>query len=76
VVENARSTDAFSYGPLGGFVDVDVGMVYRINPVFTLSAQVTNLFNAEVREFTALPFIGWLYSAELKINLPAIGSGE
>jgi outer membrane receptor for ferrienterochelin and colicins len=73
IVENARSADTFNYGPLGGFVNVDVGVGYHFNETFTLSGQVTNLFDAEVREFTASPFIGRLYSVELKIDLPAIG---
>ncbi|RED94949.1 TonB-dependent receptor [Marinoscillum furvescens] len=74
VVENARSTDAWNYGPLGGFVNVDFGLGYRVNNVFTVSGQVTNLFNAEYREFTAAPFTGRLFSIELKANLPAIGN--
>ncbi len=69
VVENARSTDTWNYGPLGGFVNVDLGLGYHINDHFTVSGQVTNLFDAEFREFTASPFIGRLYSLELKVNL-------
>ena len=72
VVEDARSADTWNYGPLGGFVNVDLGMGYHFNDTFTLSGQVTNLFDAEFREFTASPFIGRLYSVELKIDLPAI----
>lgn len=74
VVENARSTDAWNYGPLGGFVNVDFGLGYRVNNVFTVSGQVTNLFNAKYREFTAAPFTGRLFSIELKAKLPAIGN--
>ncbi|MTI38403.1 TonB-dependent receptor [Fulvivirga lutimaris] len=69
VVENSRSTDTYNYGPLGGFVNVDLGLGYHINDTFTMSGQITNLFDAEFREFTASPFIGRLYSVELKINL-------
>lgn len=72
VVEDARSTDTWNYGPLGGFVNVDLGVGYHFNDTFTLSGQVTNLFDAEFREFTASPFIGRLYSVELRIDLPAI----
>ncbi len=68
VVSDARGTDSWNYGPLGGFVNVDLGFGYRFNDTITLSGQVTNLFDAEVREFTASPFIGRLYSAELKFN--------
>lgn len=70
IVENARSTDSFNYGPLGGFVNVDLGLGYRVNDRLTASAAVTNLFDAEYREFTASPFIGRLYSIELRLHLP------
>lgn len=73
IVENARSTDAFNYGPLGGFVTMDVGVGYRINNVFTLSAAASNLFNQELREFTASAPTRGLYTLELRVNLPAIG---
>ncbi len=71
VVEDARSTDAWNYGPLGGFVNVDIGLGYKITGVFTLSGQVTNLFDAKFREFTAAPFTGRLFSVELKAKIPA-----
>ncbi|MBT34155.1 MAG: TonB-dependent receptor [Thalassobius sp.] len=74
VVENSRSHDAFNYGPLGGFVNVDLGLGYHINSNFTVSGQVSNLFDSKIREFTASPFIGRLYSVELKVKLPGIGS--
>lgn len=70
IVEDARSGNAWNYGPLGGFVTFDLSMGYRINSTFTLSGQVTNVFNTEMREFTASPPTGRLISAELKINLP------
>lgn len=70
IVENARSTDSWNYGPLGGFVNVDLGLGYRVTDNFITSVAVTNLFDSEVREFTASPFIGRLYSVEFKMNLP------
>ncbi len=73
IVEDARSTDTWNYGPLGGFVNVDVSLGYHINDKLTVSGQVTNVFDAEIREFTASPFIGRLFNIELKLNLPAIG---
>jgi outer membrane receptor for ferrienterochelin and colicins len=73
VVENARVGRSFNYGPLGGFFNLDLSAGYRISDVFTASAQVTNLLNADVREFVASPFIARLVSIELKVNLPAIG---
>jgi iron complex outermembrane receptor protein len=72
--ENARFGRTFNYGPLGGFVNVDVSAGYRFGKVVTLSGQVSNLFNARVYEFVGSPIIGRLYSLELKVNIPAIGS--
>ncbi len=76
IVEDARSTDSWNYGPLGGFVNVDVSLGYRINDKFTVAGQITNLFDAEFREFTASPFIGRLFNFEFKMNLPPIGSNK
>jgi len=70
IVENARSTDSFNYGPLGGFVNVDLGLGYKVTDKLTASAAVTNLFDSEYREFTASPFIGRLYSLELRYHIP------
>lgn len=81
-VEDSRVLNAagvpttYNYGPLGGFVNVDLSVGYRFNDYFTLSGQVSNVFDSEVREFVASPVIGRLYSVEAKINLPAIGSKE
>lgn len=72
IVENARSADTFNYGPLGGFFTMDLSLGYRINEVFTLSAAASNLFNQELREFTASAPTRGLYTMELRINLPAI----
>lgn len=72
IVENARSADTFNYGPLGGFFTMDLSMGYRINEMFTLSAAASNLFNQELREFTASAPTKGLYTMELRINLPAI----
>ncbi|WP_425390005.1 TonB-dependent receptor [Ekhidna sp.] len=70
IVEDSRGTDSYNYGPLAGFVNVDLGFGYRITDTFTTSIAVTNLFDSEYREFTASPFIGRLYSIELKLDLP------
>ena len=72
IVENARSADSFNYGPLGGFFTVDLSLGYRINEIFTVSAAAANLFNQELREFTASAPTRGLYTMELRINLPAI----
>ena len=73
IVEDARSADTYNYGPLGGFVTVDLNLGYRINDIFTLSAAASNLFNQELREFTASAPTRGLYTMELKVNLPGIG---
>ncbi len=73
VVENARVGRSFNYGPLGGFFNLDVAVGYRFNDTFTLSGQVVNILDQEVREFVASPAIKPLYSVELKVNLPAFG---
>ncbi|GAB5554817.1 MAG: hypothetical protein Sapg2KO_44080 [Saprospiraceae bacterium] len=72
IVENARSADAFNYGPLGGFVTFDLSMGYHINDIFTISGTASNLFDTEQREFTAAPPTGRLIAFELKVNLPEI----
>ncbi|MBC6989013.1 TonB-dependent receptor [Hymenobacter sp. BT491] len=72
IKENARYGRTWNYGPLGGFTNVDVSAGYHVNSYLTASAQVVNLFDSKVREFVASPFIGRLYSVELKVNLPAI----
>jgi iron complex outermembrane receptor protein len=73
IVEDARSADTYNYGPLGGFVTVDLSLGYRINEIFTVSAAASNLFNQELREFTAAAPTKGLYTLELRVNLPAIG---
>jgi iron complex outermembrane receptor protein len=72
IVENARSANSFNYGPLGGFVTFDVSLGYKFSPMLRLGAQVTNLFDTEMREFTAAPPTGRLYSLELRVDLPAL----
>ena len=74
VRENARFGRTWNYGPLGGFTTVDVSAGYRLSSYLTASAQVVNVFDTKMREFVASPFIGRLYSAELKVMIPAIGS--
>lgn len=66
VVENTRVGGAFNYGPLGGFVNVDVSAGFQSTDHITISALVVNLFDAKVREFVASPVIGRMGSIELK----------
>lgn len=74
IVEDARSADTYNYGPLGGFFPVDFSIGYHISDAFTVSASANNLFNQELREFTATAPTRGLYVLELRVNLPAIGS--
>jgi len=53
---------------------VNVSAGYRPNSYLTASARVVNLFDTRMREFIASPFIGRLYSAELKVMLPALAT--
>ena len=69
IVENARSADSFNYGPLGGFVTFDLNFGYHVNDNLTLSVAATNLFDTEMREFTAAPPTRGLYVLEARINL-------
>lgn len=73
IVEDARSADTYNYGPLGGFVTMDLSLGRRINDIFTVSVAASNLFNQDLREFTASAPTRGLYTLELKVNLPAIG---
>ena len=73
IVEDARSADTYNYGPLGGFFTVDVALGYRFSDKVTLSASAVNLFNEELREFTASAPTRGLYTLELRFNLPALG---
>ena len=68
VVENARVGRSWNYGPLGGFVNVDVSAGYRISPKITLAVAVVNLFDTAEREFAGSPFIDRLVSSEIKFN--------
>lgn len=76
IIENARSTDAFNYGPLGGFVTFDASIGYRFGEKVTLAVAANNLFNTELREFTASAPTKGLYTLELRFNLPPRRSGK
>jgi hypothetical protein len=49
---------------------------YHINDYLTVSGQVINVLDQEVREFVGSPVIQPLYSLEVKVNLPAFGKKE
>ena len=76
IIENARSSDAFNYGPLGGFVTFDASLGYRFSEKVTLSVAANNLLNTELREFTASAPTRGLYTLELRFNLPQRQSGK
>ena len=75
VIENKRVGTSFNYGPLGGFFNLDLAVGYTFAKHYTLSAQVVNILNQEVREFVASPAIKPLFSVEFKVNLPGIKRG-
>lgn len=68
IVENARVGRTWNYGQLGGFT-VDANAGYNFTDNLSLGMSITNLFNAEVREFVASPVINTLISFELKYKI-------
>jgi iron complex outermembrane receptor protein len=69
IVENARSTDTFNYGPLGGFVTFDLNLGYRFNDRYQLNLSAVNFTNQELREFTAAAPTRGIYTLEFRISL-------
>lgn len=67
IIENAKNGTSWNYGQLGGFI-VDANAGYSFNNGLSIGANVTNLFNNDVREFVASPVVGTLFSLELKYN--------
>ncbi|MBU2921777.1 TonB-dependent receptor [Winogradskyella psychrotolerans] len=65
IIENAQVGRTWNYGQLGGFT-VDANAGYNITDQLSMGLSITNLFNAEVREFVASPIIETLASFELK----------
>ncbi len=68
IVENARVGRTWNYGQLGGFT-VDANAGYNLSDSLSLGMSITNLFNADVREFVASPAISTLISFELKYKI-------
>ncbi len=70
IIENAYYAPArtWNYGPLGGFT-VDMNAGYNFSNGMTIGANVTNLLNANIREFAGSPFIKRLVSLEFKYNI-------
>ncbi len=68
IVEDARSGDSYNYGPLGGFVTFDLNVSYRVNKQVMIGATATNMFNKELREFTASAPTKGLYTLLLRYH--------
>ncbi len=63
----------YNYGPLGGFVTTSISAGYRISPMLSLGASVTNLFGVEQREFVGAAPTPRFFTATLRTDLPAFG---
>ncbi len=70
ITENAYYAPGrtWNYGPLGGFT-VDMNLGYNFNNGMTVGANVTNLLNADIREFAGSPFIKRLVSLEFRYDI-------
>lgn len=70
ITENAYYAPGrlWNYGQLGGFT-MDMNLGYNFNNGMTLGANVTNLLNANIREFAGSPAIKRLYSLEFKYTV-------
>lgn len=68
IVENQRNGRTWNYGQLGGFT-IDANAGYNFTDSLSLGVNITNLFNANVREFVASPEISTLISFELKYKV-------
>ena len=68
IVEDARSTDSYNYGPLGGFVTFDLNVAYKITDRIQVGLTATNLLNTELREFTAAAPTRGLYTAMFRYH--------
>jgi iron complex outermembrane receptor protein len=65
-----RFAKNFDWGPLGGFTTFDVRAGYQLNSQLSAGMNITNLFNAEQREFAGSPAIRRLIMFELKVQVP------
>lgn len=65
IVENAQVGRTWNYGQLGGFT-IDANAGYNVSDQLSMGLSITNLLNAEIREFVASPAIETLVSLELK----------
>jgi iron complex outermembrane receptor protein len=70
ITENAyyAAGRTWNYGQLGGFT-VDMNAGYNFSNGMTLGANITNLFDVDIREFAGSPFIKRLVSLEFRYQL-------
>jgi iron complex outermembrane receptor protein len=60
----------FDWGPLGGFISIDLSTGYEVNKMVKVNMGITNLFNTRQIEFVGSPSISRLIIAELKVDIP------
>ena len=64
------SSRNFDWGPLGGFISIDLSAGYKINKMLSLNMGITNLLNTRQMEALGSPSIGRLIMFELKVYVP------
>jgi iron complex outermembrane receptor protein len=60
----------FDWGPLGGFMSVDINAGYQFNKMINVNMGITNLFNTHQIEFVGSRSIGRLIMVELRVHVP------
>ncbi len=60
----------FDWGPLGGFITIDLNAGYKVNKMLSVNMGITNLLNTRQIEAVASPSIGRLIMFELKAHVP------
>jgi len=65
----------FNWGPVGGFITIDLSAGYKVNEMIAVNTGITNLFDTEQIEFVGSPSIGRLIMFELKVHVPNSSKG-
>lgn len=60
----------FNWGALGGFTTFDISTGVKLNSQLSIGAGISNVFNVKQLEFVGSPYIGRLFSLELKAHIP------
>lgn len=68
VLENQPVAGSYNDGPLGGFMNVDLGVSYRFEEHYMASLEVTNVFDSEVRDFVTSPVISRLINLQITVS--------